>query len=102
MTFEERNQILNSPSFLAKCRIALCDWMEYWAINGVQTIEDPDLRAKTSDMIHYGLDNLDECASKIAVLAISDASIIEAVEPTDTVVRAAVTSIMSNALEYLM
>ena len=102
MTLEERNQVLNSSSFIAKCRIAFCDWIEYWAINGTDSIQDENLRNQTEGVIRVGLDNLDTCVSKIAVLAISDGSIVNAEEATDALVSAAVTNIMSHAIEYLM
>ena len=102
MTLEERNNVLISPSFTAKCRIAFCDWIEYWAINGTDSIQDQDLRNKTESLIRVGLEDLDTCVSKIAVLAISDTSIVNAEEVTDALVSSAVTNIMSHAIEYLM
>lgn len=102
MTFEERNQVLASASFISKCRIALCDWMQYWVINGVSSIQDETLRNQTDAFIRYAMDNLDNCTSKIAILAISDSNVANAAEITDTVIQSAVTNIMTNALNYLM
>ena len=102
MTLEERNTILNSPSFHARIRVAFCDWISYWAINGTDSIEDPTLRSQTESMIQSAVEDIDKYTGKITVLAISDAGVIEATEITDQIIRNAVTSIMSNALEYLM
>lgn len=102
MTLEERNTILNSPSFYAQIRVAFCDWISYWAINGIDSIEDPTLRRKTENIIQSALEDIDKYTGKIMFLAISDTGVIEATEITDQIVRNAVTSIMSNALEYLM
>ncbi len=102
MTLEERNIILNSPSFHARIRVAFCDWIGYWAINGTDSIEDETLRSQTESVIQSAVEDIDRYTGKIAVLAISDASVVAASELTDEVIRSAVTSIMSNALEYLM
>lgn len=102
MTLEERNTILNSPSFHAKVRVAFCDWISYWAINGTDSIEDDTLRNQTENIIQSAIEDIDKYTGKIAVLAISDSGVIEATEITDQIIRNAVTSIMSNALEYLM
>ena len=102
MTLEERNTILNSPSFHARIRVAFCDWIGYWAINGTDSIEDETLRSQTENIIQSAIEDIDKYTGKITVLAISDVGIIEATEITDQIIRNAVTSIMSNALEYLM
>lgn len=102
MTLEERNTILNSPSFHAQIRVAFCDWIGYWAINGTDSIENPTLRSQTESIIQSAIENIDIYTGKLAILAISDAGVIEANELTDQIIRNAVTSIMSNALEYLM
>ena len=102
MTLEERNTILNSPSFHARIRVAFCDWIGYWAINGTDSIEDPTLRSQTESIIQSAIEDIDRYTGKIAVLAISNTNIVEAEELTDQVIRNAVKNIMSNALEYSM
>ena len=102
MTLEERNNILTSTSFMAKIRVAFCDWLGYWALNGTDSIQDETLRSQTNEIIRDSVQNLDTYTGKIAVLAISNNNIVEATEITDEIIRNAVTNIMSNALEYIM
>ena len=102
MTLEERNTVLTSTSFIARIRVAFCDWIEYWAINGTSSIENENLRQQTERVVRSAIENLDIYTNKIAVLAISDANIVAANELTDELIRNAVTNIMSNALEYIL
>ena len=102
MTLEERNNILTSTSFMAKIRVAFCDWLGYWALNGTDSIQDETLRSQTNEIIRDAVQNLDTYTGKIAVIAISNNNIVEATEITDEIIRNAVTNIMSNALEYIM
>ena len=103
MTLEERNTILTSTSFIAQIRIALCDWLGYWAINGTDSIENETLRSQTEAVIRDAIDNLDNYVGKIAVIAITDPAIKSAEgEVTDVTIQSAVASVMANALTYLM
>ncbi len=103
MTLEERNAILNSTSFHSKVRVALCDWLNYWAMAGTDSIEDETVRINTDNFLRMLIDKLDECTTKVVVLAISDNNIINSEgEPTDEQVRAAVTAITSHCLPYLL
>ena len=102
MTYNERNIILNNENFIGKCRIALTDWVEYWAVNGTSAIEDQTLREQTDTFIRVCLENPDAYVWKIAHLVISEPSVKDAVEVTDANVAQAVTNIMSHALSYIM
>ena len=103
MTLEERNVLLNSPSFNAQVRIALCDWMNYWVTAGTDSIEDETVKNNTDAFIRELIENLDECTAKVVVLAISDTNIINAEgTPTDQNVKQAVDSITAHCLPYLM
>ena len=102
MSYNERNEILKSADFVGKVQIAVCDWAQYWAINGTGSIVDPDLREKTDNFIAMFLSNPDGYTGKIAVLTISDDGIKAAAEITDALVSSAVARIMANALDYLM
>lgn len=102
MTYNERNEILMDETFTAKVRIALCDWVNYWAVNGTSSITDPDLKKKTDDFILSALGNIEAYVNRIAVLIIAEPAVKDAVEVTDANVQTALTNIMSHALDYLM
>ena len=102
MNYSERNEILRSEEFVGRCRIALCDWAEYWAINGTASIDDPDLRAQTDQFLAMFFENPDAYVRKVATLAISEPTVKDAVEVTDANVSIAVTDIMAHALGYIM
>lgn len=102
MTYNERNEILMDNTFIAKVRIALCDWVNYWAINGTSSITDPDLKAKTDEFILSALSNIEAYVKRIAVLIIAESAIKDAVEVTDVNVQTALTNVMSHALDYLL
>ena len=102
MTYNERNLILRDEEFIGKCRIALADWVEYWAVNGTSSIDDPVLREQTDKFIQLCLDNPNAYVNKVAHLVISEPSVKDAVEVTDANVSQAVTVIMSHALSYIM
>lgn len=103
MTLEERNAILNSTLFHSKVRVALCDWLNYWAMIGTDSIEDEKVRNDTDNFLRLLIEKLDECTTKVVVLAISDTNIIQSEgEPTDEQVRAAVTAITTHCLPYLL
>ena len=100
MTYNERDSILKSTEFVGKVRIALMDWLNYWAVNGTGSITDPDLKELTDNFIKLCLDNPDAYVNKVAVLAISESTVMD--EPTDANVSTAVTHLMSTALGYIL
>ena len=102
MTYNERDLILQSEDFIGKVRIAMCDWIEYWADNGTASIEDPDLKEKTDTFISVALINPDAYTRKLATLVIAEQTVKEAVEITDVNVKTAVDNVLSHALGYLM
>jgi len=102
MTYNERDTILKSTEFIGKVRIAENDWVNYWAVNGTGSIEDPDLRELTNNFLKLYLENPDAYVNKIATLAISESSVKDAVEVTDANVTTAVTHLMSSAINYLI
>jgi hypothetical protein len=102
MTYNERNLVLQSEDFIGKVRIAMCDWVEYWAVNGTASIEDPELKEKTDTFITLALSNPDAYVRKLATLVIAETAVKEAVEVTDLNVKTAVDDALSHALDYLM
>lgn len=102
MTYQQRNQILQSPEFIAQCRIALCDWLEYWTVNGLSPIEDEDLRTKTDIFIRNCLANTETYVFRIATIVIGTDIIENAEEITDSIVKRAVDTVLSHALDFLI
>ena len=102
MTYEERNNVLNSSAFKAQCRIALCDWLEYWSVNGTDSIEDSELRMNTDLFIKNAISNVGAYSERIAVIVIGSQILEDAEEITDDVVMRAVNNVLSNALTYLL
>ena len=102
MTYNERDIILRSTDFIGKVRVAFCDWLEYWAVNGTGTITDPDLREQTDSFIKMALDNPEAYVNKLTTLVIAVPVVKDAAEITDVNVQTAVSTVMTNALDYLM
>ena len=102
MTYIERNALLNSENFIGQCQIALCDWLNYWAVNGTSAIEDSDLRELTDGFIKLCISNPYAYARKISILAISESYIKDAVEVTDINVKTAVDHLLATSLFYLL
>lgn len=102
MTYNERNEILKNSEYIGKVRIAFCDWLEYWSVNGTESIQDENLRSKTDLLITLALSNLEVYVNKLAVLAIAEPSVKDAVEVTDANVTTAITNLLANALQYLL
>ena len=102
MTYTDRNDLLKSDRFVGQVRIAFSDWLQYWAVNGTGSIEDPDLKQKTDMLIKMALNNPNAYVNKLATLAISEQSVKTASEVTDEDVQAAITDLLSNAIDYLM
>lgn len=102
MTYNERNEILMNFDYVGKVRIAFCDWLQYWATIGVDSIEDEQTRNNTDLLIKLALQNLEAYVNKLAILAISEQVIKEAVEITDSDVSTAVTHLLASALSYLL
>jgi len=102
MTLNERDNILKNSEYVGKVRIAFCDWLEYWSVNGTESIQDENLRSKTDLLITLALSNLETYVNKLAVLAIAEPSVKDAVEVTDANVTIAITNLLANALRYLL
>ena len=98
----DRNAILASDAFIAQVRIAVCDWVEYWAVAGTGSITDPDLREQTDAFIKVFLFNPELFVKKIAHLAIAEPAVKDAVEVTDANIKTAVDNLLANALSYLL
>lgn len=102
MTYNERDEILKNNEYLGKVRIALCDWLQYWATFGVDSIEDQQVRQNTDLFIKLALSNTESYVIKLAILAISESAIKDAEEVTDANVSTAVTHLLATALPYLL
>ena len=100
--YSNRNDILKSSEFLAQISIAVCDWVNYWAINGTSAIENETQREQTDAFITVFLVKPDLFIQKIAHLAISEAPVKNAIVVTDQNVMDAVNTILSNAIAYLL
>lgn len=102
MNLIERNEIFVSEDFTSRCRIALCDWMNYWVTAGVDSIEDEELRENTRLFCIFALSNLEGYVRKITALVISQSNIKNLQEITDNDIMAAVNSIMSTGIKFLL
>lgn len=102
MTYNKRDEILKDNEYLGKVRIALCDWLQYWATSGVDSIEDEQVRENTDLFIKLALSNIESYVMKLAILAISESAIKNAEEVTDINVNTAVTHLLATALPYLL
>ena len=102
MTLNERNDILQSEEYVGKVRVAFCDWLEYWAVTGTESIEDAQVRENTNLLISLALSNPEAYVNKLAVLTIGEPAVKEAVEVTDANVAVAVSNILARALAYLL
>ena len=102
MTYIERNSTLNNENFIAQCQIALCDWVNYWAVNGTESIEDENLRNLTDMFIKFYIKSPYSYAKKVAILAISESVIEESQEITDLEVKQAVDHLLATALSYIL
>lgn len=102
MTLNERNDILQSTEYIGKVRIAFCDWLEYWSVVGTSGIADETIRENTDMLIHLALSNPEAYVTKLAILAISEPAVRDAVEVTDANVSTAVTNLLTYALQYLL
>ena len=51
MNYTDRNDIYSDDKFVGQVRMALCDWVEYWAVTGTSSIDDPELRNLTDSFI---------------------------------------------------
>ena len=102
MTLNERNTILKSEDYIGKVRIALCDWLNYWATMGTESIEDEQVRNNTNLFITLALSNPEAYITKLVTLTISESSVKDAIEITDTNVSTAVAHVLASALSYLL
>lgn len=102
MNYNERNEIFLTEDFIGRVRIALCDWLNYWAINGTTSIENETLRELTNTFVTTAIFNLEAMVKRISVLVIAEPSVKNAVEITDTDIQTAITNILSHALNFLL
>lgn len=103
MRYIERNALIDQGELQAKCKVALCDWANYWAINGTSEIQPQELREKTEHFIMLLLDNANEYAEKVALLLIGSPAYQEAEEPLDDeAIKSGINTILANALDFLI
>lgn len=102
MNFVERDEIFLSEEFTSQCRIALCDWVNYWVNAGVDSIQDDELRENTRLFCAFVLSNLEAYVKKITALVISQSNIKELTVITDSDVMTAVNTIMSSGIKFLL
>lgn len=102
MNYAERDEQLNNPVFRNRCRIALCDWLNYWVNNGVSSIQEEQLRENTKHFCQAALGNLNHYADKIAYLVISQTNIVNTDSFSDLDIKNAVVEIMSRGIEFLL
>ena len=102
MNYADRDDLLNDPIFKHRCRIALCDWVNYWVNAGVSSIEDEQLRENTKQFCQAALKDLNAYVDKIAYLTISQENIASLENITDLDIKNAVVSIMSRGIEFLL
>lgn len=102
MNYNERNDIFVSSTFQAQCKIALTDWLNYWATNGTASIEDETLREQTDNFLKFAIHNLDNYAKALSVLVIGEESIKADSEVTDSEINTAVNRVLAHALSYLL
>lgn len=102
MNFIDRANLLNTRDFYNRCKIAICDWINYWVNAGTDSIEDEILREQTSTFCKFALANLDHYVNKITALVISQENIKNLQEVTDTDILTAVNGIMSNGIDSLL
>ena len=68
MNFIDRANLLNSTDFYNRCKIAICDWINYWVNAGTDSIENEILRDQTSTFCKFALANLDHYVNKITAI----------------------------------
>ena len=102
MNFIERANLLNTEEFYNRCKIGLCDWVNYWVNTGLDSIEDETLKENTRNFCLFTLGNLDHYANKIAALVISQENIIGLQEITDNDIKTAINSIMAKGIDFLL
>ena len=102
MNFIDRNEIFMSEDFTSRCRIALCDWINYWVNAGVDSIENEELRNNTRAFCIFALGNLEAYVNKITALVISQNTIKNLQEITDNDIMLAINAIMSTGIEFLL
>lgn len=102
MTYTEREQVYNSSNVLPRVKVALCDWMNYWAVNGTDSIEDGTLKAKTEEFIRLGVEDPWKYAERISVIMMGSPTIKEASEITDLMIKTELDTVMSTAMDYIM
>ena len=102
MNFLERANLLNTDDFYNRCKIALCDWMNYWVNAGFDSIEDETLQEQTKTFCLFALSNLDHYVNKITALVISQNNIVNLQEITDNDIKTALDGIMSRGISSLL
>lgn len=103
MDYIERNRLIDQGELQAKCKVALCDFVNYYAINGTSLIQDEDLKAKTEQFITVCLTDIDTYAQKVSLLLIGSDAYKQAEEPlSDTAIKTGIDTILANALDYIL
>lgn len=102
MNLTQRSEILSSAEYQQKVKVALCDWVAYWASIGTESITDETLRGQTENMVRFSLGNIDHYSAKVAALVIADTDIKSATELTDVDISAAVTRVMASSITFLL
>ena len=101
MNFLERANLLNTSDFYNRCKIAICDWINYWVNTGTDSIEDEVLRERTYNFCRFALSDLNRYTDKITALVISQDNIKELQEVTDNDIMIAVNGIMTRGIDSL-
>lgn len=102
MNYKERNDLYITEDFIGRVRMALCDWLNYWAINGTFEIEDETTKQLTDNFITAAIFNLESIVRRVAVLVIAESSVKNAIEVSDANIQIAVVNILSHSLNYLI
>ena len=105
MTTQEKYNLYVSDAFRNAVLFALIDWGAYWAAAGVESIEDPKLRALTAQAVSAVVADPWTMTDKVKTLAFGDDAIDGAgsvEEVTDYVINGAVTRVMASSLEYVL
>ena len=103
MTNGERYAYFEGGQLQEAVEMELLDWAGYWTTAGLDSITDPLQKAQTAEAIRLILNDLSYMVKVTAELAISDSAIKNA-EPdgvTESMIYAAVTSILANKLSWI-
>ena len=103
MTPQERWDLYESGEFRRNISIDLLDWAGYWSAPGRidEEIEDETQRIQTREAVRIIATDISRATKITAALAISDDRIVESQTVTDAIIKAVVTTIMAQKLEWL-